>query len=269
MTEITVQSLHIYPIKSTSGIDLDRAEVGGTGLAWDRHWALVGFNNEVVTAREYPELLAVQTELTADSLIVRHAGRERFRLPLAGGHGTPLDVTVFGSPAGGVAVGDEIDRWFSELTGASCRLVCMSASSRRGPLAEHGGRAGEAMSYVDQAPLLLISRASLDDLNTRLETPVTMRNFRPNVVIDGCGPYAEDHWSRVEIAGVTFDVARQCQRCVFTTIDPGTGEKHPRQEPLRTLSKYRRHPDGGAAFGVHLVPRSAGVLSAGDTLAPA
>lgn len=266
MTDITVRSLHVYPIKSTSAVDLGTAMVRAAGLDWDRRWMLVGSDNEVITAREYPRLLEIQTEVSGTGLLVRHAGTEQFTLSLVAGEEESGVVTVFGSPASGVTVDRHVDEWFSGLIGTSCRLVFMG-SGRREVSPKHGGRAGDVVSYADQCPLLLISRASLEDLNKRLETPVSMRNFRPNIVVDGCGPYAEDDWTRIEIGGLAFDVAQQCQRCVFTTIDPGTGDRHPRQEPLRTLSKFHRHPDGGAAFGVHLIPRDEGTLSIGYGLA--
>jgi len=266
VTDVTIQSLHIYPIKSTSGIALPVARVGAMGLTWVRRWALIGADGEVLTAREHPRLLEITTEITPEGLTVEHAGRERFRLPL-GGAGTAVQaVTVFGSSAGGLAVGEEIDEWLSALLQTPCRLVFMDRAGRRAVSSEHGGRGDDAMSYADQCPLLLISQASLDDLNNRLETPVTIKNFRPNIVVAGCDPYSEDQWPRIEVAGVTFDVVQQCQRCVFTTIDPDTGERHPLQEPLRTLSQYRRHPQGGVAFGVHLIPRGVGELTVGDCL---
>lgn len=267
VTDVTIQSLHIYPIKSTSGIALPAARVDAMGLAWDRRWALIGADNEVLTAREHPRLLEITTEVTTTSLAVYHAGRERFRLPLTEADAAVQAVTVFGSAAGGLAVGGEIDEWFSGLLQEPCRLVFMDKAGRRAVSSEHGGRGDDAVSYADQCPLLLISQASLDELNNRLKVPVTMRNFRPNIVVAGCGPYAEDQWRHIEIAGVMFDVVQQCQRCVFTTIDPDTGDRHPLQEPLRTLSLYRRHPQGGVAFGVHLIPRGGGELTVGNSLA--
>jgi uncharacterized protein YcbX len=91
-----------------------------------------------------------------------------------------------------------------------------------------------------------------------------MRRFRPNLVVNGQLPYAEDGWRRLRVGEVEFEGVKNCSRCIFTTIDPDTGEKHPDREPLRTLSTYRRRPEGGVFFGQNLIPRSGGVIRVGD-----
>jgi hypothetical protein len=93
-----------------------------------------------------------------------------------------------------------------------------------------------------------------------------MRRFRPNLGIDGDLPYAEDDWRRIRVGEVEFEGVKNCSRCVFTTIDPDTGEKSPDMEPLRTLSSYRRRPEGGVYFGQNLIPRGAGVIRVGDSV---
>jgi hypothetical protein len=126
------------------------------------------------------------------------------------------------------------------------------------------GQPGDEVSFADGYPLLLISEASLADLNTRLPRAVEMRRFRPNLVVDGEMPYAEDGWRRLRVGKVEFEGVKNCSRCIFTTIDPDSGEKHPDREPLRTLSTYRRRPQGGVFFGQNLIPRSRGVIRVGD-----
>jgi uncharacterized protein YcbX len=126
------------------------------------------------------------------------------------------------------------------------------------------GQVGDEVSFADGFPLLLISEASLADLNGRLETPVSMRRFRPNLVVDGERAYAEDQWRRIRVGDVEFEGAKNCSRCVFTTIDPDTGVKDPTREPLRTLGGYRRKPQGGVYFGQNLIPRSGGAIHVGD-----
>ena len=119
------------------------------------------------------------------------------------------------------------------------------------------------MSFADGFSILLISQASLDALNRRLETPVGMDRFRPNIVVDGCAPFAEDMWRRIRINGCTFDVVKPCARCVMVTVNPETGEKG--KEPLRTLSTFRAH-NGQVLFGQNLIHRSHGQLRVGDTV---
>jgi uncharacterized protein YcbX len=111
---------------------------------------------------------------------------------------------------------------------------------------------------------LLISQASLDDLNSRLETPVPMNRFRPNLVVQGCEAFAEDNWQRVRIGSVEFAVAKPCSRCVMPSIDQATAAKD--SEVLQVLAGYRRGDDRQVYFGQNLVYSGTGKLSVGDTL---
>ena len=113
-------------------------------------------------------------------------------------------------------------------------------------------------------PILLILEASLEDLNARLENPVSMRNFRPNIVVKGCDSFEEDIWKRIKIGECEFRVVQKCERCVFTTIDPDTLEKNKKAEPLRTLANYRRTSGNDVAFGVHMIPEKLGTIRLGD-----
>ena len=133
------------------------------------------------------------------------------------------------------------------------------------PMTDAHSQAGDEVSFADAFPLLLISRAALDGLNARLAKPVSMLQFRPNLVVDGAPAHAEDGWKRIRIGEVEFDVAKPCTRCVFTTVDPLRGERDPDGEPLRTLIGYRRNGDG-VTFGQNLIPRSLGTLRIGDAV---
>jgi uncharacterized protein YcbX len=106
------------------------------------------------------------------------------------------------------------------------------------------------VSFADAFPYLIASETSLDDLNSRLNRPIPMDRFRPNIVIRGCGsPYAEDRWQAIRIGAITFRHGGPCVRCVVTTTDQRTLERGP--EPLRTLATYRRVPEGGVIFAVN------------------
>ena len=58
---VKVESLHVYPVKSLQGCQIDRANVLKTGFEFDRCFAFVNSENKVVTAREIPELLLLKT----------------------------------------------------------------------------------------------------------------------------------------------------------------------------------------------------------------
>jgi uncharacterized protein YcbX len=161
----------------------------------------------------------------------------------------------------------EVDDWFSEQLGEDCFLIFMDENCQRefpkGMASGYEGLPGDLVSYADDYPILVASEASLADLNSRLETPVTMKHFRPNIVLHGCEAFEEDTWSKFRIGECEFELAQQCPRCVMTTIDPETGIKH-KHEPLKTLAAYRRTPAGGAPFGAQAVPRILGTIRVGD-----
>ena len=92
---------------------------------------------------------------------------------------------------------------------------------------------------------------------------MTALHFRPNLLIDGCAPHAEDQWKRIRIGEVEFDVVKPCTRCVLTTVDPMTGTRRGDGEPLQTLKDYRRSAKG-ITFGQNLIPRGSGLLRIGD-----
>lgn len=255
--------INIYPVKSTRRIALDVSEVLPRGLPWDRRWMLVDAQGRFITARQHPPLAVVNTRLDDTSLHVSVAGRPELVLPLKDDTTDLTRVTIWRDACDAVSAGPEADAWFSEYLGMECRLVRMTDDLIRGVDPDYG-QPGDQVSFADGFPMLLITGASLNDLNTRLEQPVSMRRFRPNLVVDGELPYAEDNWHRLRIGEVEFEGVKNCSRCIFTTIDPDTGIKSPETEPLRTLSQYRKRPEGGVYFGQNLIPRSGGVVRVGD-----
>jgi hypothetical protein len=125
---------------------------------------------------------------------------------------------------------------------------------------EYAVHTDDHTGFADGYPILLTSEESLNDLNSRLESPVPMNRFRPNIVVRVHAPFAEDSWSRIRIAGVEMAIVKPCARCVVTTIDKETLARS--KEPLKTLGKYRRHALG-AIFGQNAIPLNAGRLEVG------
>lgn len=262
-TIMNIAELNIYPVKSTAQVKLKKSRILPTGLEHDREWLLIDQNKELVTARAYPRLLQVRT------------GLEKYKLKIS----TPLEsfsfqgegkedeigFQFFNEKLNGIPYSDAANQWFSDYLGIECQLIHQKEVFR--PMLEkRGGEQGDRVNFGDEAPILLIGQGSLEDLNSRLEHPVTMGHFRPNIVISGTDPYEEDTWKLIRIGNCEFKVAQVCRRCVFTTIDPVTQVKSKTGEPLRTLAGYRKVADGGVAFGMHLIPRKFGEIRVGDTL---
>ncbi len=146
--------------------------------------------------------------------------------------------------------------------GFACGLVYLAEHQHR-PVQHEAAAFDDEVSFADGAPVLLLSEASLDGLNGRLQSPVGIERFRPNLVVTAAAPHAEDEWETLSIGAARLDVAWPCSRCVMTTVDPATGEKDPANEPLHTLQQYRRR-DRSVYFGQNLIPRALGKIAVGD-----
>lgn len=260
---MNIAELNIYPVKSTAQVKLKKSAVLPTGLELDREWLLVDQNKELVTARAYPRLLQVRTGMEKNKLKIT-IPLESFSFQSESA-GEEVILQFFNEQLNGFTYSSAASQWFSDYLGIECQLIHQKEVFR--PMLEkRGGELGDRVNFGDEAPILLIGQGSLDDLNSRLEHPVTMGHFRPNIVISGTDPYEEDDWKMIRIGSCEFKVAQVCRRCVFTTIDPVTHEKSKTGEPLRTLAGYRKVADGGVAFGMHLIPRKFGEIRVGDTL---
>lgn len=262
---IRVTKIIVYPIKSTAGVSVDDWPVQAQGLAMDRRWMVVDKDGEFLSGREFPILTQIRSRVEKDSLRVTAPGMDDLQVPLPADSTVTRTVRVWNDQCRASSAGDAVDGWFARVLATRCHLVYMHDTNQR-PVDFAFGRAGDRVSFADGYPLLLISEASLSDLNARLPEAVSMRRFRPNLVVSGCGPYEEDDWRTMQIGETQFDGVKKCSRCVFTTVDPDNGEKHPRLEPLRTLGGYRRGPDEGVFFGQNLIPRVLGTVRVGDVL---
>ena len=268
MKEVRVTGITVYPIKSTAGLVVDSSAVEPQGLALDRRWMMVDAFGECQTGREFPLLTQVRPRVEGDGLAVNAPGMEELRIPRPASSAATRPVRVWDDECRAQSAGAAVDEWFSSLLKARCHLVYMGDTTQR-PVEFEYSRPGDRVSFADEYPLLLISEASLKDLNGRLSDEVSMRRFRPNIVVAGCGAYEEDGWRNIRIGEMPFDGAKNCARCVFTTIDPDTGLQHPQLEPLRTLGGYRRGASGGILFGRNLIPRGVGTISVGDVVSVA
>ncbi|MFE7530490.1 MOSC domain-containing protein [Kitasatospora sp. NPDC057542] len=263
--------LHVYPVKSMYRLSPDTAVVQPWGLAGDRRWMLADVTGRFVSQREDPALGQIRAGLLPDGVLTLTApDGSRIEVPSpAVAAGDPLaDVEVWGTRFRAAEAAKEAHQWIAEHLG-DYRLVHLDDPHAR-PVDPEYGEPDDTVSMADGFPLLLTTTASLDRLNELIaaEDPdghetLPMERFRPNVVVGGAEPWAEDTWRRIRIGSVTFKVVKPCGRCVITTTDQETGERRGK-EPLRTLARHHRLLRK-AAFGQNLIPeRPAGVE--GDAL---
>jgi uncharacterized protein YcbX/ferredoxin-NADP reductase len=259
MTAIRIESLHMYPLKSGAGQAVETARLEPEGLVGDRRMMVVDGEGNCITARKISKLMQLRTHLDGDEVVLTAPG-----MPVLAFARVSLrrsdTVTIWGDSVIALDAGDEVSQWLEDFLGKPCRLVLKGGQTHR-PL---GLGSGGTVSFADTAPLLLTNTASLADMNRFLETEAEMQRFRPNLVVSGAEPYAEDGWGVVRIGGIEFEVAGACDRCVMITLDPRTGEGRPDHEPLALLGRQRRGEDGKAYFGQFLIPRSLGRLTVGD-----
>jgi uncharacterized protein YcbX len=263
MPDLRLSAINVYPLKSGGGLAQTSWDVDTFGLRYDRRWMLVDDGGVFLSQREHPRLALIRPELEPDRLVLRAPGAADLELPLRPS-GSDLTVTVWAGETRGRLVSAGADRWFTAFLGIACRLVHMPEDVVR-PVRPDYAHDGERTSFTDGFPFLLISDASLEDLNRRLAAPVPMNRFRPNLVVAGAEPFAEDGWRRIRMGQLTFRVSKPCPRCVMTTVDQASGISSG-TEPLRTLAGFRRNAEGQVDFGQNLLHAGTGRLEVGMTV---
>lgn len=276
---ITLSSLHVYPVKSCRGVTPRSWPLDAFGLRHDRRFMVVDELGAAITQREVKRLALVSTHIEGEA-----SSGERVVLEVPGhpplsfeafGEGPRRIVEIFSYHGAAVDMGDEVAAVLSAFLGVGARLVRVSPDHQR--RLDPRYFSGDAHTgFADGFPLLITSEASLQELNARLEVPVGMERFRPNLVVTGCAPFEEDEWRRVRLGAVEIVLVKPCARCVITTVDPSTGT-HGGVEPLRTLATFRRKPTrattpssvrapAGVLFGQNAVALGLGVLELGSAV---
>ncbi|WP_250658491.1 MOSC domain-containing protein [Alkalimarinus coralli] len=254
-------AINKFPVKSLKGVSLSSAVVDDFGIKNDRRWMLVDEDGTFISQRKHPVMGTIGVQ-DADGLLAFKSSCNQELSVSPNDFTETCSVKVWGDEVSVLAAHSEVGDWFSGILNKKVRLVYMPDRSFRQVDREYADY-NQRVSFADGFPFLLISEASLNDLNTRLDNPVGMSRFRPNLVVSGCDAYEEDRWKKIRVGGIEFDVVKPCSRCIMTTIDENT-LKHGK-EPLKTLAGYRRN-EYGVCFGQNLVHRGEGHLTVGDSI---
>jgi uncharacterized protein YcbX len=266
---IAVIGLFVYPVKSCRGIAVSAAPLEPRGLRHDRRLMIVDEGGGFLTQRVEPRLALVETaieETPGPRLTLTAPGMGGLHVPLERGAaetGSAVArrrVTVWRDEVEAADCGDEAAAWISEWLGRRASIVRMPDDVERAVNPTYA-RPGDIVGFADGYPVLLASTASLEDVNARLAQPIGMNRFRPNVVVTGAAPWAEDGWTRIRVGAVDLRVVKPCDRCTVTTIDPQTGERG--VEPLRTLATFRKK-DNDVLFAQNCIPDTWGTIAVGD-----
>jgi len=259
---ILLSSLIYYPIKACRGFDITESRIERMGLANDRRMMAVTPEGEFLTQREHAKLALITPTLQNDSVTLSAPNFDSIQFVIQKS-GTPTPVNIWKSKGvSAIDQGDESAKWFSDWLGVSVRLVHIADGYKRKLNRDFAVNAEDHTGFADGYPILIISEASLQDLNSRLDASraLPMNRFRPNIVLQNCEPFAEDTWKRIKIGDVEMALVKPCARCEVTTIDKETLEQS--KEPLKTLGAYRKQK-GGAMFGMNVIPLNEGEIKVG------
>ncbi|MPZ79921.1 MAG: MOSC domain-containing protein [Actinophytocola sp.] len=263
----TVSALIHYPVKGCAGLSVPRLDITPTGPVHDRTFMFVTPEGLFRSQRTTSRLAVVRPDLVHDGakLTLSAPGHPDVAVAVRP-DGERVPVTVHVWTGRGIDQGDDAAEWGSAVLGEPVRLMRVPPDHERQVDATHG-----TITYTDSTPLHLTSLSSLDDLNARIlargAEPVPMARFRPNIVVSGWDPFAEDDAREIRVGGAELRYVKPDVRCKVTMVDQDAGTPAG-PEPIRTLGDFRREPDGGVSFGIKLAVRTPGAVSVGDTLDP-
>lgn len=280
-----ISSLLVYPVKSCKEVALGMEQLEVRGLKYDRKFVLVDEQGKFLSQRTHPRMCLIETDIGDDPEggpgatavwleapdMPRHtvpiSRTESFRHDRTGVPFKERPITIHKDTCPGIDVGDAHAKWFSDFLGLPIRLV---QQVERTPRRRTTTLAGQIeVSYADGYPLLVVSEASLANLNQRIAATggavIPMNRFRPNIVVSDCDAYAEDEPRRYRVGKAVIRMVKPCERCVITTTDQDTAERG--KEPLATLATYRRTSEG-VIFGMNAVVETPGKVMVRDELIP-
>jgi uncharacterized protein len=158
-------------------------------------------------------------------------------------------------------MGDLAAQWFSDFLGQAVRLVRFDPDEQRVADPKWTGAQRALTAFADGFPLLLLSTASIAELNRRLSSqgaaPIQADRFRPNLLLEGLDAHGEDWLDRIEFEApegpVSLRVVKPCSRCSIPDVDPRRGE--PDAAVGATLAGYRADArlNGQITFGMNAI----------------
>lgn len=259
---IGLTRLFIHPVKSLRGIQLSSSAVTPSGLPFDRALMITEPDGTFITARQFPQLVLFTPALTHDGVLIAAPDGQTLTVRLAEFADALQPTEVWGNHFQARVAPERVNLWLSRYLQRPVQLRW------QGPeLSRRVKKCPEIpLTFADGYPFLMINEASFEDLRRRCPAGVKLEQFRPNIVVSGAQPYADDGWQTIRIGDVIFDVAKPCSRCVLTTVSTDRGRKHPSGEPLATLQQYRTADNGDVDFGQNLIARNSGVIRLGDSV---
>ena len=270
-----IGQLWVFPIKSCAGIAVQSARLLPTGLEHDRAFMLVDARGEFITQREIARMVLIQPAIVGSVMTVTAPGMPALSIDM-GFNGPERAVRVWDDGVHALQAPDAVNAWFSQYLGTDCALVRMAPTAQRPTSQKWTQGVAAYTQFADGYPILVISQASVDELNQRLadagQAAVVGHRFRANIIVDGFESHDEDRIESLTVAQADgmadLPLVKPCARCPIPDIDPATAESGTRVSD--TLQTYRHDDrlDGAITFGMNaIVPAGAGgVLRVGDAV---
>lgn len=229
-----ISALYSYPIKSLGGISLSTAQLTKTGLPYDRFWMLVDTDGKFITQRALPQMSLFELSFSETGIVVKYDD-DQIEIPfdLVHQESRNLSTIIWKDQVLAQKENDQINDWFSKKLEKPVFLVRRAKAEKRFV----GNHAPTEINFPDDGQILVIGHAALDNLNQKLDTPIAMNRFRPNIVFQGGTPHLEDTWTALTIKNSAFESTKSCARCQMITINQETAAVG--VEPIKTLSTYR------------------------------
>ncbi|CAL1529446.1 unnamed protein product [Lymnaea stagnalis] len=277
----TVGAIWIYPIKSFRGISIHEADCTYLGLRWrqltDRHFTVATADGVYLTQRQEPTMALITPILNGNDIQLMAPGMDPIGVPV---HQDVTEyniskVTIKTDTVPSVDCGDDVSNWLCRYFKREGLRLHYSAPSlekrdcyKAKKMWQHPAKPGDMCAFSDYCGYMVFSMTSLADLNSRLEKPVPVTNFRANIIVDGSSAYSEDFWSSIKICDAELRALDACTRCLLTTVDQSTGVKDSKEEPLSTLKTYRlKEPYGQKpCFGINFTLDKPGKIKVGDPI---
>ena len=257
MNTLRTTGLYIYPVKSMKGIAVDKAQLTSKGLLYDRHWMVVGENGRFITQRDIPRMALVNTRLGAEGVELGMQGHGSISVPFDLFRGEQIETSVWRVRCQAIDQGKHISDWLTRalVSKEPLRLVRMDPDYTRPQNKPKIMGEKTTTDFADAAPFMVANQASLDELNSVLESnssqAVPMNRFRPNIVVQGLEPFAEHKLAGLSAENYELRLRAPCERCIITTMDQETAKKDPHGQPFKTLQTINPIPEKvkAPAFG--------------------
>lgn len=275
-----LSALSYYPVKSCAQWSVSSLIVGRRGSDGDRVFMVTDDAYNFRTQRKeqggFAQMVSIKPFVhpRAGLLTLTAPHMPRCELLIKYRDERVVKAVVFDDVCEATDQGDEVAAWLTSFLGAPSRLVRMNKEFYRRVDPLFSPQPAQT-TFTDGFPILLISDASLADLNRRINAkgrePVSRENFRSTFWVEGCDPYEEDTWKRIRVGGIVFDVVKPCSRCSITQVDWRRGVYREDKEPLVTLREYRHQKieatgKYGVMFGQNLVHRGIGTIRLGQEI---